>query len=112
MDAVHRELVFNEKLAPKQPALWRFQLSEIRSSASSAAHDYSFIETNRYLTLAARMADGNQSVQDYCVLPRLDIQQAALRLCHHNGLSLDAFRLEDISGFFQLAARAPLRRAA
>jgi DNA invertase Pin-like site-specific DNA recombinase len=64
------------------------------------------------LTLAARMADGNQSVQDYYVLPRLDIQQAVLRLCHHNGLSLDAFRLEDLSGFFQLAARAPLRRAA
>lgn len=64
------------------------------------------------LTIAVRMAPGNEVPQDYYILPRLDIREAVLRLCHYNGLSLDAFRFDDLAPFYQLTARAPLRRAA
>lgn len=64
------------------------------------------------LTLAVRMDAQNEVAHDYYLLPRLDMQEALLRLCEYNGLSLDAYRFDTLEPLFQLAARQPFRRAA
>ena len=64
------------------------------------------------LTVAVRMAPGNDVPRDYYLLPRLDMADAVLRLCEHNGLSLDAYRFDDLSAFHRMAARRPWRIAA
>jgi DNA invertase Pin-like site-specific DNA recombinase len=64
------------------------------------------------LTVAVRMAPGNELPLDYYLLPRLDMGEAVLRLCEHNGLSLDAFRFDDLSTFHRMAARRAWRAAA
>jgi len=64
------------------------------------------------LTVAVRMDGANERPLDYYLLPRLCMDTALLRLCEHNGLSLDAFRFSSLDRFFQMAARHPDRRAA
>jgi DNA invertase Pin-like site-specific DNA recombinase len=64
------------------------------------------------VTVALRMDVNNQSPQDYYLLPRLDMRDAVLRLCEHNGLSLDAYRFESLGSLYRMAARRPLRLAA
>ena len=64
------------------------------------------------LTVAVRMAPGNEVPRDYYLLPRLDMADAVLRLCEHNGLSLDAYRFDDLSAFHRMAARRSWRIAA
>lgn len=64
------------------------------------------------VTIAIRMADGNTEPQDYYLLPHLDMRDAVLRLCEHNGLSLDAYRFETLDPLYRMAARLPLRLAA
>ena len=64
------------------------------------------------LTVAVRMAPGNELARDYYLLPRLDMSDAVLRLCEHNGLSLDSYRFDDLSAFHRMAARRSWRAAA
>lgn len=64
------------------------------------------------LTVAVRMAPGNETVRDYYLLPRLEMGEAVLRLCEHNGLSLDAYRFDDLSAFHRMAARRSWAEAA
>jgi DNA invertase Pin-like site-specific DNA recombinase len=64
------------------------------------------------LTICIRMDDENMHAHDYYVLPRMTLSEGVLRLADHNGLSLDAFRFETLDGFFDLARRTPLRKAA
>jgi hypothetical protein len=64
------------------------------------------------VTVAIRMEEGNSTIRDYYILPRLDMREAVLRLCEHNGLSFDAYRFETLESFYQMAARRSLRSAA
>jgi hypothetical protein len=64
------------------------------------------------LTIAVRMDDNNAHALDYYLLPRLDMREAVLRLCEFNGLSLDAYRFDNLETLYRMAMRAPLRRAA
>lgn len=64
------------------------------------------------MTVAVRMDPGNELARDYYLLPRLDISEATLRLCEHNGLSLDAYRFDDLSAFHRMATRRAWRYAA
>lgn len=67
---------------------------------------------NPDLTVAIRMDEGNERPRDYYLLPALDMREAVLRLAEFNGLSLDAYRFENLDYFYRMAARAPLRWAA
>lgn len=69
-------------------------------------------QLNPDITLAVRMAADNVVPLDYYVLPLFDMDEAILRLCEYNGLSLDAYRHEKLQPFYQLAARTEFRRAA
>ena len=64
------------------------------------------------LTIAVRMNAENTRAMDYYLLPRLDMREAVLRLCEYNGLSLDAYRFDDLDILFRMATRAPFRKAA
>lgn len=64
------------------------------------------------LTVAVRMDPGNEDALDYYLLPRLDMHEAVLRLCEHNGLSLDAYRFGTLEKLYSMACRVPLPRAA
>jgi DNA invertase Pin-like site-specific DNA recombinase len=64
------------------------------------------------LTVAIRMDAANERAQDYYLLPRLDMHAAVLRLCEHNGLSLDAYRFDTLEPLYAMAARVPIQEAA
>lgn len=64
------------------------------------------------LTIGVRMAPGNEAALDYYLIPRLSMEAALLRLCEHNGLSLDAFRFSGPECLFRMASRSPVRSAA
>ena len=64
------------------------------------------------LTIAVRMDANNLAPVDYYLLPRLDMHEALLRLCEHNGLSLDAYRYDDLRPLYRMAARRPWRLVA
>jgi hypothetical protein len=40
------------------------------------------------------------------------MREAVLRLCEYNGLSLDAYRFDNLEALYRMAKRAPLRKAA
>ena len=60
------------------------------------------------------IGDGaNAAVRDYYLLPWIDLgPQDRVRLAETNGVSLDAYRFEDLERFFELTGRATLRSAA
>jgi DNA invertase Pin-like site-specific DNA recombinase len=64
------------------------------------------------LTIAVRMNDSNTAPHDYYLLPRLDMRSAVLRLAEHNGLSLDAYRVDTLDSFYRMSCRVSMRRAA
>ncbi|WP_299406769.1 recombinase family protein [uncultured Roseobacter sp.] len=64
------------------------------------------------MTIVVRMGQMNELPLDYYLLPTFDMTQSKLRLSENNGLSLDAFRFDDLSHFFAMAARAPLLEVA
>ena len=67
---------------------------------------------NPDITVAVRMDVSNDNPHDYYLLPRLDMREAILRLAQYNGLSLDAYRFEDLAAFYAMAARTRLKDAA
>lgn len=69
-------------------------------------------QLNPDITVVARMGAENEHPKDYYLLPRLDMRSAVLRLAEYNGLSLDAYRFDDLTPFYRMAARRPLRNAA
>lgn len=64
------------------------------------------------ITVAVRMDSNNDNPHDYYLLPHLDMREAIYRLAEYNGLSLDAYRFDDLSYFYQMAARAQFKEAA
>jgi hypothetical protein len=58
--------------------------------------------------VALRMDRENGTVQDYYILPRIDLPGPQVRLGEHNGLALDAFRFDSLDQLYEMAARVPL----
>jgi DNA invertase Pin-like site-specific DNA recombinase len=67
---------------------------------------------NPDLTVAIRMDTANERVRDYYLLPRMNMESAVLRMCEHNGLSLDAFRFDTLDPLYALTARVRIQEAA
>jgi hypothetical protein len=64
------------------------------------------------ITIAVRMAAGNDAIRDYYLLPWLDLGVApALRLAPENGALLDAYRFDTLDGFTDLTRRTALYAA-
>lgn len=64
------------------------------------------------ITVAVRMAAGNEKPLDYYLLPALDIENPKMRLAENNGLALDAYQFDDLELFFQLTERVAITEAA
>jgi len=64
------------------------------------------------ITIAVRMDAANRTPLDYYLFPAIDVLSEKLRLREENGFSLDAYRFGDLEIFNNLAARAPIERAA
>lgn len=58
--------------------------------------------------VALRMDRENQVVQDYYILPRIDLPGPQVRLGEHNGLALDSFRFDTLDQLYDMAARTQL----
>lgn len=64
------------------------------------------------IAICVRMNRDNTGVLDYYVFSRLDLEVLKRRLSGRNEFSIDAFRFDDLSMFYEMAARAPLRLVA
>lgn len=58
--------------------------------------------------VALRMDRENEVVQDYYILPRIDLPGPQVRLGEHNGLALDSFRFDTLDQLYEMAARTKL----
>jgi hypothetical protein len=58
--------------------------------------------------VALRMDRENQAVEDYYILPRIDLPGPQVRLGEHNGLALDSFRFDTLDQLYEMAARTKL----
>jgi len=58
------------------------------------------------------MDASNKRALDYYLFPSIDLVGGRLRLTEENGLSLDAYRFDDLSELFGLTVRIPFAEAA
>ncbi len=64
------------------------------------------------ITIAVRMEVGNAEIRDYYLLPWIEGgADPSLKLSPENGVRLDAFRFDDLDGFYDLTRRTELRAA-
>lgn len=64
------------------------------------------------ITVAVRLASGNEAIQDYYLLPRLDFGLPRISLADHNGIEFESYRFDTLDYLYHMAERARLRRAA
>ncbi len=64
------------------------------------------------ITIAVRMDTANEGIQDYYLLPAIDMTWENLRLAEDNGVYLDAYRFQTLDFFFHLAARTTIQQVA
>lgn len=64
------------------------------------------------ITVAVRLAPGNQAIHDYYLLPKLDFGLPRISLADHNGIEFESYRFDTLDYLHQMAARARLRRVA
>jgi hypothetical protein len=64
------------------------------------------------ITIAARLSPGNRAIQDYYLLPGIDLLWKRLSLAPDNGISLDLYRFDSLNFFINLAKRIPLEDVA
>ncbi|WP_269435144.1 recombinase family protein [Enhydrobacter aerosaccus] len=55
--------------------------------------------------VAIRMDRENLGIQDYYILPSIDLPGPQVRLGEHNGLALDSYRFDTLEQLYEMAAR-------
>lgn len=68
--------------------------------------------SNSDITVAVRLAAGNQDILDYYLLPRIDLTFEQLLLAEDNALSLDTYRFDTLEFFLGMAKRTKIMEAA
>ncbi len=64
------------------------------------------------ITIVVRMDASNRSPLDFYLFPRLDVVADRVRLAEENGLSLDAYRFENLDYLYEIAAPVSIAEAA
>jgi DNA invertase Pin-like site-specific DNA recombinase len=64
------------------------------------------------ITVVVRMDANNRDPMDFYLFPRLDLASSRLRLAEENGLGIDAYRFEDLSYLYEIAAPVRIAEAA
>jgi len=62
------------------------------------------------ITIAVRMDTTNEGIQDYYLLPSIDMTWEKLRIAENNGIYLDAYRFQTLDFFFHIAARTNIQQ--
>ncbi|MBL6752014.1 MAG: recombinase family protein [Nevskia sp.] len=57
-----------------------------------------------------RLAEGNEAVRDYYLVPGMDYSDMPAKLHEHNGARAEAFRADSLERLYALAVRSDLRR--
>jgi DNA invertase Pin-like site-specific DNA recombinase len=97
--------------------------SELRISIVLCRHCVTGLGSSRWLirldthrkpdiTIAVRMNPGNAGIQDYYLLPAIDMTWEKLRIAEENGVYLDGYRFETLDYFLGMAERVKLQEAA
>ncbi len=97
--------------------------SEFRTSLVLSRHQTTMRGSSRWVirlddslrpdvTVAVRMDAKNEGIQDYYILPAIDMTWENLRVAEENGIYLDAYRFQNLDFFFQMAARTSIEIAA
>jgi len=96
---------------------------ELRVSIVVCRHRFTVAGASRWLirldaglkpdiTVAARMDAANERVQDYYLLPGIDMTWERLRLAEDNGVYLDCYRFETLEFLLAMAERSQIEEAA
>lgn len=64
------------------------------------------------ITVAIRLAPGNERPLDYYLLPSLDFGQARIRLAEKNAIELESYRFDTLDYLYGMGSQIRLRRAA
>ncbi|TDV59911.1 recombinase family protein [Pseudomonas sp. LP_7_YM] len=64
------------------------------------------------ITVAVRMEPNGKAARDYYIFPRLDIEQAQIRLAEYNASHLEIYRYDSLEALAQLSRRTVVGRAA
>ncbi|WP_262386713.1 hypothetical protein ROLI_033620 [Roseobacter fucihabitans] len=64
------------------------------------------------ITVVVRMDQANETPLDYYLLPTAEMTLPKLRLSESNGLSLDAYRFDDLTQLFAMCERTPILEVA
>lgn len=64
------------------------------------------------ITVAVRMAETNETIRDYYLLPAIDMTWENLRVAEENGIYLDGYRFDTLDFFFGMAERIKFQEAA
>ena len=62
------------------------------------------------ITVAVRMDTTNEEIQDYYLLPSIDMTWEKLRIAEDNGIYLDAYRFQSLDYFFYMTARTTIQQ--
>jgi hypothetical protein len=60
------------------------------------------------ITIAVRLAPGNEQPLDYYLLPQIDIKASRLRVAQRNAILLDTYRFDSLDRFCEIGARTQL----
>jgi DNA invertase Pin-like site-specific DNA recombinase len=64
------------------------------------------------ITVAIRLAPGNEKTLDYYLLPSLDFGQERIRLAEQNAVELESYRFDTLDYLYGMGSQIRLRRAA
>jgi len=64
------------------------------------------------LSIAVRLAEDNQAIRDYYLLPRLEFSLPRLTLAEHNHVEFESYRFDTLDYLYAIARRARIRMAA
>jgi DNA invertase Pin-like site-specific DNA recombinase len=64
------------------------------------------------ISVAARLEEGNQTLRDYYLLPRMDVGLSRISLADRNAAELESYHFDTLDYLYGMAARSRLRMAA
>jgi DNA invertase Pin-like site-specific DNA recombinase len=107
-DVTHDFLIVNEEIKISV-VICRCSQTQTGSSRWKIQFDASLMPD---ITIAVRMDQINKNVQDYYVIPSIDVENPKIRLAENNHFALDVYRFENLEPFFMLLERVPLQEVA
>ena len=121
--ARHWTLIQIGARTPAHLRSWTIVNREFRASIVLCRHQTTMRGASRWvirldeslqpdITVAVRMDEANEGIQDYYILPSIDMTWENLRIAEDNGIYLDAYRFQTLDYFFHMSARTTIQQQA